>query len=136
MNAKLPERLAIGALSRAVDVKIETIRYYEKIGLIEPPPRSAGGNRIYGADDVRRLRFVRRCRELGFALEDIRELLTLAQRNDPSCERTREISETHLRNVRAKIASLKKLERSLGSMTRACSPGNQDTCPILAALEA
>lgn len=135
MNANFPKRLAIGALSRAVDVKIETIRYYEKIGLIESPPRSAGGNRIYGTDDIHRLRFVRRCRELGFALDDIRELLSLAEANDPGCTRTKEITETHLRNVRDKLSSLRRLERSLKTMTEACAPGHQRSCPIIEALE-
>lgn len=129
-------KLSIGALSGAVGIKVETIRYYEKTGLIEPPHRTAGGNRVYGREDVRLLSFIRRARELGFPLKDIRELLHLAQLNDPDCARTKEITEIHLVNVRRKISSLKKLERSLNEMAKACTPKEQDACPILAALEA
>lgn len=136
MTDKPSGPFTIGVLSKAVGIKVETIRYYEKIGLIDTPRRTAGGNRVYGPEDVRRLRFIRRARELGFALGDIRELLALAQRNDPGCARTREISEAHLQNIREKIESLRKLERSLDTMTRACTPGKQDICPILVALEA
>jgi MerR family mercuric resistance operon transcriptional regulator len=128
--------MLIGEFSAKTGVKIETIRYYERIGLMPKPPRKNGRQRIYGGSDVRRLRFVRRGRELGFALDDIRTLLDLADRGEQACSETRDMTLRHLLDVRGKIASLRKLERALKAMTDACWPGRQSSCPILDALSA
>ena len=130
------EPMLIGELSTRTGVNIETIRYYERIGLTPPPPRKNGCSRIYDESHVRRLRFVRRGRGLGFALDDIRTLLALADRGEQACSETREMAVRHLADVRGKIASLRKLERALREMTDACRPGRQSSCPILDALSA
>jgi len=128
--------LLIGEFSLRTGVNVETIRYYERIGLLPAPPRTNGRHRVYDQSHVRRLRFVRRSRELGFALDDIRTLLALADRGEEACATTKEMTLHHLGDVRGKIASLKKLERALREMTEACRPGRQSSCPILDALSA
>jgi MerR family mercuric resistance operon transcriptional regulator len=130
------EPMLIGELSTRTGVNIETIRYYERIGLIPAPPRKNGRQRIYDESHVRRLKFVRRGRELGFALDDIRTLLVLADRGEQACSETKEMTVRRLADVRGKIASLRKLERALREMTDACRPGRQSSCPILDALSA
>lgn len=126
--------LLIGAFSLRTGVNIETIRYYERIGILPEPPRTNGRHRVYDQNHVRRLRFVRRSRELGFALGDIRALLALADRGEEACNETKEMTLRHLADVQGKIASLKKLQRALKEMTDACRPGRQRSCPILDAL--
>jgi len=128
--------LLIGELSARTGVNIETIRYYERIRLMQPPPRTKGGHRAYRSDDVRRLCFIRRARELGFPLDDIRRLLAFADRGEVACVETKDMTLRHLADVRGKITSLKRLERALKYMTNACRPGRQDACPILDALGA
>jgi MerR family mercuric resistance operon transcriptional regulator len=132
MQTKLRARqLPIGRLSERTGVNIETIRYYERVGLLPAPPRSAGRHRLYNETQVQRLSFIRRSRELGFSLNDIRTLLTLADNGDVACFDTKELTLRHLANVRGKIASLRKLARALTAMTDACQPGSQRSCPIL-----
>jgi len=130
------EPMLIGELSTRTAVHIERLRYYERIGLIPAPPRKNGRQRIYDESHVRRLKFVRRGRELGFALDDIRTLLVLADRGEQACSETKEMTVRRLADVRGKIASLRKLERALREMTDACRPGRQSSCPILDALSA
>jgi MerR family mercuric resistance operon transcriptional regulator len=126
--------LLIGELSDRTGVKIETIRYYEKIGLLPAPPRTQARHRAYDERHARRLAFVRRSRELGFSLGDVRMLLELADRGYLACGEAKEIAVQHLADIRGKIASLKKLERGLKSMTDACKPGRQRSCPIIETL--
>jgi len=126
--------LLIGALAECTGVNIETIRYYERAGLLPAPPRTQGKRRAYDEGYVLRLSFIRRGRELGFPLADIRALLQLAASGHPNCRATKDITLRHLADVRGKIASLKKLERALKAMSDACAPGRQDACPILDAL--
>jgi len=130
------EPIFIGELSARTGVNIETIRYYERIGVMPAPPRKNGRQRIYDGSHIRRLTFIRRGRELGFALDDMRTLLVLADRGEEACPETKEMTLRHLADVRGKIASLKKLERALKEMTDACRPGRQRSCPILDALSA
>ena len=125
----------IGEFSRRTGVNIETIRYYERIGLLPKPPRTAGRHRAYDQNDVRRLKFIRRARELGFSLEEFRTLLGLAERGEEACVETKDLALRHLADVRAKISSLRKLDRALREMTNACQPGEQRSCPILDALD-
>jgi MerR family transcriptional regulator, mercuric resistance operon regulatory protein len=127
--------MPIGELSRLTGVNIETIRYYEKIKMLRPPPRTEGGRRIYGPSETRVLAFIRRGRELGFGLEDIRALLALGAPGKASCADVREIAAHHLDNIRAKIADLRKLERLLSKTIAQCSGNRVPDCPVLDILD-
>ena len=133
MGARDPV-ITIGALSRRTGVNIETIRYYERIGMLPAPPRTAGGYRIYGPVDVRTLAFIRRSRELGFTLEEIRALLDLGGPMQAPCADVREIAAKHLDGVRARIADLRKLERLLAGTIERCADGTAPECPVLEVL--
>jgi MerR family mercuric resistance operon transcriptional regulator len=126
--------LAIGALSRTTGVNIETMRYYERVGLLPAPPRSLGGYRLYGHDHVRRLFFIRRARALGFALDEVRALFRLADRRERSCAAVRDLAGAHLADVRGKIADLRRMERILVEMVAACADGTLPDCPLIGAL--
>lgn len=126
----------IGNIAERTGVNVETIRYYERIGLLPHPARSDGRHRVYEESHVRRLSFIRRSRELGFPIDSIRMLLDLADGGQENCLATREITVRHLAETRGKIASLKKLERALKTMTDTCKPGAQATCPIIDAISA
>jgi MerR family transcriptional regulator, mercuric resistance operon regulatory protein len=115
--------------SRRTGVHIETIRYYEKIGMLPSPPRSQSGRRLYGPSQTRTLAFIRRARELGFAIDDIRALLALAEPGHISCAQVREIAAAHVGGVRAKLADLKRLEKILSQTIARCSEGTTPTCP-------
>lgn len=127
-------RLAIGALSRRTGVNIETVRYYERIGLLPPPARSGGGHRLYGDGNLMRLNFVRRARDLGFTLDEVRALLELAEKRDRPCAKAREVAAGHLSDVRAKIAGLRTMERVLVDMVARCAEGSTPECPLIEAL--
>lgn len=123
----------IGELSRRTGCNIETIRYYERIGLVPAPPRR-GRYRSYGQDDVGRLGFVRRARELGFTLDEVRALLGLAADGQASCAEARDLAAAHLKDVRTRIADLRCMERVLAETVRACDAGDDACCPLTAAL--
>ncbi|MBA3511122.1 helix-turn-helix domain-containing protein [Sphingomonas sp.] len=125
--------MQIGELSRKTGCNIETIRYYERIGLLPKPARS-GSYRSYAPADVQRLQFVRRARELGFTLDEIRALLALALAPTDSCEPARDLAAAHLKHVRGKIADLRRMERVLSNAVRACDSEIDGGCPIIAAL--
>lgn len=129
------EDLPIGELSRLTGVNIETIRYYEKIKILPPPPRTLSDRRIYGHDHLRRLRFIRRARELGFGIEEIRVLLSLAEPGHRSCAAVREIATAHRDDVRRKLADLAKLDRLLSGTIRRCSGRPVPICPVLDMLD-
>ena len=124
----------IGELARAADIKAETIRYYERIGLLPAPPRTAGNYRNYSLTDVGRLAFTRRARDLGFSIEQIRALLDLAERKDQSCAAVDAIARQHLADVERKLADLAALRRELGSLIGQCRHGIVAECRILEAL--
>ena len=126
--------LTIGRLAARTGVNIETIRYYERIGMIPPPPRSAGGQRRYEESHLRRLSFVRRCRELGFPLDEIRTLLALVDGGSYSCAEVRDMTVRQLDAVRRRIADLLVMERTLDTMAAACAGGSVPDCPIVDAL--
>jgi MerR family mercuric resistance operon transcriptional regulator len=126
--------LTRGALAAHTGCNIETIRYYERIGLLPPPPRSAGGHRLYGRDLVKRLTFVRRSRDLGFTLEEIRELLRLVGGGTYTCGEVEQLARDHVREIRSKIADLRRLQRVLEMMAAQCSGGAVPDCPIIDAL--
>jgi MerR family mercuric resistance operon transcriptional regulator len=131
---KQTEGLSIGALSERSGVNIETIRYYEKIGVMPTPARSAGGYRIYGADHVRRLHFVRRGRELGFSLDELRGLLRLVDGHAYTCGEVHALTVQHLSDIRQKIVDLKRLQRVMSDMAAQCTGGQVPECPIIDAL--
>ncbi len=130
----MPVRLSIGELSRETGCHVETIRYYEKRGLLPGPPRTAGGHRVYGAEHLRRLTFILRGRELGFSISRIADLLELADQKEPDCETVRRLTVEHLDEVRGKIADLQRLERVLEQIATRCRDGQPPECPIIDAL--
>jgi MerR family mercuric resistance operon transcriptional regulator len=127
-----PAALPIGELSRRSGVNIETIRYYERVKVLPPPPRTASGRRVYGPGETRTLAFIRRSRELGFTLDEIRTLLTLSAENGQgACAEVRELASGHLAGVRAKIADLRAMERVLADAVRRCAAGEAPGCPLI-----
>ena len=127
--------IPIGELSRRTGCNIETIRYYERIGLMPAPPRR-GRYRSYGGEDVGRLGFVRRARELGFTLDQVRALLGLAAGGQAACAEVRDLAATHLQDVRTRIADLRRMQRVLAESVRACDAGHDPDCPLIQALYA
>jgi MerR family transcriptional regulator, mercuric resistance operon regulatory protein len=126
---------SIGELSGMTGVNIETIRYYERIKMLPAPRRSGNGRRVYGPTDVRALAFIRRARELGFSLEEIRALLRLGGPGKASCGEVREIAARHLGDIRSKIGDLRKLERLLADTVARCSGTTAPECPVLDILD-
>lgn len=122
--------LTIGALSKRTGVNIETVRYYEKIGLLPSPPRTEGGHRLYPDAHQKRLVFVRRSRELGFTLDEIRNLLGLVE-GGYTCGEVQETALTHLTGIRRKIADLRRMERTLAETAARCAGGTAPECPIV-----
>lgn len=133
-TTKAPRPLSIGKLSARTAVNLETVRYYEKIGLLPMPPRTEGGHRLYDEEHVKRLRFVRRARGLGFTLDEIRALLRLADEKQPSCSKVRVVASAHLQDIRAKIADLKRMERVLDETIARCANGARPACPLFEVL--
>jgi MerR family mercuric resistance operon transcriptional regulator len=126
----------IGALSTATGVNIETIRYYERIGLMPNPPRTEGRQRVYDAQHLKRLTFIRRSRELGFSLDQIRALLGLAGKHALTCPEVKGLAGQHTADIRRKIKDLKRLERILSDLAARCHGRRVPDCPILDALSA
>jgi Cu(I)-responsive transcriptional regulator len=124
----------IGELARAAETKAETIRYYERIGLMPEPARTAGNYRDYSAAHVSRLTFTRRARDLGFSIEKIRALLDLADQKEQSCEEVDAMAREHLADVKRKLTDLSALRRELESMIGQCRHGTIAECRILEAL--
>lgn len=112
--------LKIGALAGRTGTNAPTIRYYEEVGLLRPADRQSGGQRVYGDADVKRLTFIRRCREFGFSIEQVRSLVALVQDPQSSCMHARNLADEHLVAVRAKLTELKALERSIAAFVRSC----------------
>lgn len=125
--------IAIGDLSRHTGCNIETIRYYERIGLI-PTAARRGRYRSYGNEDVNRLRFVRRARELGFTIAEVRALLGIAKKEKHSCGEARVIAASHLADVRIKIADLVRMEKVLAETVIACDRSEHNGCPVIETL--
>lgn len=112
--------LRIGGLAKRTGANAPTIRYYEEIGLLPPADRRDGGQRCFGEEDVKRLTFIRRCREFGFSIEEIRTLTALMTDTDRSCTEARDIAQRHLEAVRDKLVELKALERSIAGFVQTC----------------
>ncbi len=130
-DTRVTKGYAIGQMSRRTGVNIETIRYYERIAIMPKPDRSEGGNRQYNHPQLKRLFFIKRCRELGFSLKEIRALLEMVDRDDFSCHEVHEMTISHLGKIKAKLDNLKLLETSLRKMASQCSRGNVPDCPII-----
>ncbi len=123
--------LGIGALSERTEVKVPTIRYYEQIGLLAAPPRTEGRQRRYASADVQRLNFIRHARELGFDIEDIRQLLTLTEQPQESCHLADSIARRHLDEITRRIGQLDSLRGELQRMVDECDHGKVCECKIV-----
>lgn len=127
--------IRIGQLAKVTQTTPPTIRYYEDIGLLSTAPRPAGSQRMYGDADVRRLTFIRRCREFGFPIDKVRLLVSLVQNRDRSCMEARDLAFAHLTEVRQKLHELQELERSIAafveSCDRSCAGGAGADCVML-----
>lgn len=126
--------LTIGDLSRRTGTKVQTIRYYEKIGIMPEPGRTEGNQRRYGSDELDRLSFIRHARQLGFSLDAIRELLGLSDIPDRSCAEVNDIARRQLQHVEQRIARLEALHVELARMVHECSGGTVGECRVLGVL--
>ena len=124
----------IGALGKLTGVNIETIRYYERIGLMPAPARTEGGHRSYEPEHAQRLRFIRRSRELGFGIDAIRRLIALSEPGVQACCEVRDMAQDHIASVDAKIADLERLRTVLKQAVADCSEGGRVRCPVIAEL--
>ncbi len=127
----MTKSFAIGALAEAAGVKIPTIRYYETIGLLPSPERSDANRRLYGEDAIRRLRFIRHARELGFEIEDILQLLTLSVDPKRECREVDAIAQRHLADINSRLKRLKALKTEVSRMIRQCAKGTVAECRII-----
>ena len=126
--------IGIGALAKATGTKVETVRWYERVGLLPAPTRTSGNYRAYGTAHLGRLSFIRRARDLGFSLDQVRALLDIAGQQDRSCEAVDAIAREHLDEVDCKIADLQALRRELDALITQCRHGRVAECRIIEAL--
>jgi MerR family mercuric resistance operon transcriptional regulator len=126
--------LAIGEVADRTGVNLETIRYYERAGLLPSPPRTAGGHRQYGKTHVKRLNFIRRARGLGFTIEEIRALLRFSDERQQPCAKARDLAAGHLEEIRTKISDLRSMEKVLREMVARCDNDTSQDCPLIEAL--
>ncbi|PCJ26908.1 MAG: transcriptional regulator [SAR86 cluster bacterium] len=126
--------ISIGKLSSATSVNIEAIRYYEREGILPEPLRNQGGWRIYFGEDVKRLKFIHKCRELGFSLKEIKSLLSLVYSGNFTCKEVHDLTLEHAKKIHQKISNLKKMEAVLVEMASQCSRENVPDCPIVDSL--
>jgi DNA-binding transcriptional MerR regulator len=124
----------IGRLAEATATKVQTIRYYETIGLLAPFTRTEGGHRLYDREDQKRLTFIRHARELGFSIDAIRELLSLSDNPDTSCERADDIASRQLEEVEQRLKRLKVLQKELKRMVAECGHGRVCDCRVIEVL--
>lgn len=125
--------IAIGEASRLSGVSIETIRYYEREGIISKAGRTESGRRTYSDAEISELRFIKRCRDLGFSIHDAVALRNLADAPSDACETVEQLGRKHLSDVQAKLAELRQLESALAELVANCAKGQSD-CPMLDAL--
>lgn len=131
----MDERLTIGELAKETGTKVVTVRYYEQAGLLPVPPRTAANYRVYGADHLHRLRFIRRCRDLGFTLDQVRDLLRMSSQEDQPCAEVNRISGEHLAEIERKVADLTRLADELRRINGRCQGGGLIAdCRIVEAL--
>lgn len=122
--------VGIGTASELSGVGIETIRYYEREGIVPKPERAANGRRIYTDAEIGRLRFLKTCRGLGFSLPDSKALLGMSEQTNSDCDAVRDLSQEHIRQIRRKITELRALKSALEELTANCRSGNV-RCPML-----
>lgn len=127
-------RLQIGELARRTGCNVDTIRYYEKVGMLAAPVRTEAGYRLYGADDIRRLSFIRRARELGFQPAEVRAMLRLSDEQAQPCAEVMGVARSHLADVRSKVADLRAMETALEVLVVKCEKGISTTCPLIETL--
>ncbi|OYW58063.1 MAG: MerR family transcriptional regulator [Bosea sp. 12-68-7] len=125
---------SIGELAEATDTKVETVRYYERIGILPAPKRTSGNYRAYSAGHLARLSFIRRARDLGFTLDQVRALLALADQKKQDCGTVDALAREHLAEIDRKISDLKALRRELSGLIGQCKQGTIADCRILSAL--
>ena len=128
------EQLTIGRLAKATGTKVETVRWYEKVGLIDPPGRTEANYRVYAAGDLARLSFIRRARNLGFSLDQIRSLIEMSDDRDRDCASVDALATANLAEIDRKIADLRALRRELSNVVSSCRGGSVADCRILDAL--
>lgn len=129
----MADRMTIGGLAEAAVVSVETVRFYQRSGLIAEPARPSGGYRTYGMDDVRRLRFIKRAQSLGFTLDEVANLLTLEGAR--SCASTRGLAAAKLATVASKVKDLLAIQAALTTMIARCDQEQGDArCPLILAL--
>ena len=126
--------VSIGVLARRTGCKPETVRYYERIGILPEPRRTSGRQRRYGLEHLMRLNFVRRARELGFTLDQVRALLALVDEGNHSCAEIEALARGHLDSIRVRITDLRAMETVLEDMIARCAGGTVPDCPIVEAL--
>ncbi len=130
------DSLTIGRLATEAGVNLETVRYYERQGLMPKPPRTASGYRLYSADAVRRLRFIKRAQELGFSLREVRELLLLRVSRTAKANAVRVRAESKIADIEAKIRTLESMKKSLRKLAQSCNGcAPISKCPILESLD-
>ena len=134
MGSQTETTYSIGEVARRSGVKIETVRFYERSGLLAPPPRTTGGHRIYSRAEAQRLNFIRRARELGFTLAQVRDLLALADERGATCAEVERLARDHLVEVRSRIADLSRMDVVLSDLVTHCAGDKVPECPILEAL--
>ena len=123
--------IAIGDLARLTGVKVPTIRYYESVGLLPPAPRTESNRRQYDDNAVKRLKFIRHARELGFEVNAIRELLDLAEQPQRSCAKVDALAREHLQAITSRIERLMALKAEVESMIKACAKGRIAKCRVI-----
>ena len=126
------DALTIGKLARAASVHVETIRYYQRRGLLARPKRPVGGVRVYGADAVARLGFIRRAQEVGFTLDEVKSLLVLGE--TPNCRGARTLAAKKLETVTSRLQDLERMRRALAALVEQCDAGRGRHCPIIESL--
>ncbi len=127
--------MKIGEAAAASGCHLETIRYYERIGLLPHPKRTASGYRAYAADDVARVRFITRGRALGFSLDEIRGLLRLTEDPELSCAQADQLARQHLADIQARLKALRRMARELERTIAGCAGGRRAACAVLGALQ-
>lgn len=126
--------VSIGMFARRAGCSIDTVRFYEKIGILPRPRRTESGRRVYDSTEISRLSFICRARDLGFSLDEVRSLLGLAEEDESHCNEVKLAAVRHRQDVRRKIADLQAVEMSLSALIRQCESGEPGECPLIEAL--
>jgi len=130
------EGITIGTVARRAAVNLETLRYYERQGLLQKPPRTRSNYRLYPEEAVRRIRFIKRAQELGFSLKEIKELLSLRAAPRTRCSQIRKRAEAKVKNIDGKVRTLKSMRKALSKLIAECTGrGPVTDCPILGSLD-